>query len=215
MIHNNQRNQDKKKTSRKVRGRLYTCGSHRTGDQHAAVRLHLKSVIDKTEMKSVFINAQIDIVDNIHNNLSESKRHDGKVIALQLQHRNGHQPAQKTCHQRSADDADQKHKRRSCNSVKIQRTCDNDRCKGAKRHKSSLTKIQLAGNTDVHVQTDRSHNITAHRNQKGRILPSQKAGGAHNAQRDIKCNDNRIGNRRIPVEVQFSFHLRPPLRLFH
>ena len=84
MIHNNQRNQDKKKTCRKVRGCLYTGGSHRAGDQHAAVRLHLKSVIDKTEMKSVFINAQIHIVDDVNNNLSESKRHDGKVIALQL-----------------------------------------------------------------------------------------------------------------------------------
>ena len=34
--------------------------------------------------KSVFINAQIHIVDDVNNNLSESKRHDGKVIALQL-----------------------------------------------------------------------------------------------------------------------------------
>ena len=74
--------------------------------------------------------------------------------------------------------------------MKIQRPCDNNRRKGTKRHKSSLTKIQLAGNTDVHVEADGSDNIAAHRNQKGRILPPQKAGGAHDAQRDIKRNDN-------------------------
>ena len=153
-------------------------------------------------MQTLGIEADINVVDQRHDDLTERQCDDCQIVTAQFQYRNTDQPAHDSSHQGTGGDAYDK-PQQSADSRSFQQSGNNDSRKGANAHKAGLAKIQFTGNTDVQIQTDGGDGIRRYRHQQRREQTAQVAGCHHGLQQDICRDDDQIADRprtqfRIP-----------------
>ena len=126
--------------------------------------------------------------------LAECQGDDCQIVTAQFQYRNTDQPADQGSRDGTGNDADDKTHHITDTGRDENSRYDNSG-KGTDTHEACLAEIQFAGNTDIEVQTESSHDIGCDRHQKRHEQTAQLTGSHQSLKNDIGSDHDRKRNR--------------------